>query len=151
MSLTSEIQNIVESLQPDSTYTLSSAFNANRSSYSIDRVKYPFIILDNELSKQVEIRKNNNLVKDTRIVISVLTLDKRDNTDTQREALRLSMESIADRIAVNIYQLDSVSVQPGVNQTYGLNPLFNAYITGLSGVAMEMRVNYKEVVNFCTQ
>lgn len=146
MSLITDIGTIITEMYPDATYLLSSKFHANLQSVLKDTTDFPLIILDNELSKNAEIKKNNNTIKDTRIVISVLKLDDLDNTDLQSETLRQSCESIADRIAAVIYQL--IPVRPRDNQKYILTPLFHVFSTNLTGVALEMRVNYNELTRF---
>lgn len=147
MSLVTDINTIVTGLYPDSIYILSSKFKANLKSFSIPTSGLPLIILDNELSKDTEIRRNNNLVKTTRIVISVLNKDVSDNSDLESEAIRQACEDIADRIAVNIYQL--TDVRPAIPQKYRLTPAFHAFNTNLTGVILDMNVNYNEVVEFC--
>lgn len=146
MSLVSSISAIVTLLSPTATYILSSKFNANLKSFSIASTALPLIILDNELSKQNEIKANNNVMKTHRVVMSFLTLDKTNNTDVQTNAIIEAMETLADRVAVNIYQL--IEDRPEPRQKYSITPLFHAFSTNLSGVALEMQVNYNSIVNF---
>lgn len=146
MSLITDITTIITEMYPDSTFALSSKFKANIQSLSLESTALPLIILDNELQKQPEIKKNNNIIKNTKIVISILKLDSLENSDLQSEALRQSCESIADRIAAVIYQL--IPVRPQGNQRYTLTPLFHIFATNLTGVALEMQVNYNEVTRF---
>lgn len=146
MSLITDITTTVTEMYPDATFILSSKFQANVSSLVLETTALPLIILDNELQKVSEIKKNNNVIKDTRIVISILKLDSLENTDFQSEALRQSCEAIADRIAAVIYQL--IPVRPQGNQRYTLTPLFHVFATNLTGIALEMRVNYNEITRF---
>ena len=146
MSLNSQIRTICETINPDDIFLFSSKFRANVQAHTTSAIDKYLIILDNELSKNSEIKKNNNVIKDTKIVISVLTLDKQDNTDQQSEDIRAACETIADRIAANIYQL--IEVRPNGNQKYKIIPMFHVFASGLTGVAMEMQVNYNEIVNF---
>ena len=148
MSLITDIQGIITTLYPDATNILSSRFKANVASFDIESAELPLIIIDNELVKDVEIKINSNVQKGTRIVISVLQLDSLDNTDQQSETIRQAMEVIADRIAVNIYQL--VAIRPiGDRQKYKLTPAFHVFNTNLTGVILDMVANYNEVVSFC--
>lgn len=147
MSLVSNITTIVNTLYPDSQFVLSSKFNANIDSYLVEIDKLPIIILDNELSKQVEIKKNNNIIKDTKILISIFFLDSVDNTDAQSQVLQEQAELIADRIANNIYQLENV--RPNGNQKYKITPLFHFFSSNMTGVALEMNVNYNQIINIC--
>ena len=147
MSLTTSVQLITETLYPDATFLLSSKFHANREAISISTSGLPLVILDNELTKNAEIKKNYNVQKETRILISFLTQDTPNNTDLQTDAIREAMESMADRVAVNIWQL--AEVMPIGNQKYKLVPLFHVGPSNLSGVALDMLVNYNETVNIC--
>jgi hypothetical protein len=147
MSLYSEIQTIVNTLYPDSSFILSSKFQANVTAYLSEDAVLPLVILDNELSKNVSIQKNNNILKDSKILISFLDLDSTDNTDEQSETIREAMEVMADRVANNIYQLQSV--HPIGNQKYKITPLFHVFSSNMTGVALEMQVNYNEIVIMC--
>jgi hypothetical protein len=147
MSLVTDIASIITTLYPDATYILSSKFQANQASFAVETTALPLIILDNELIKEAEIKINNNILKDTRIVISVLNLDTPNNTDLQSEAIREACEIIADRIAVNIYQL--TPVLPATRQKYKLTPAFHVYNTDLTGVILDMKIMYNEVILFC--
>lgn len=147
MSLITDISGVIAEMYPDVTFMLSSTFQANVSSLSIEPNELPLIVLDNELSKDNNIAINNNIQKNTRIVISVLYEDNPENTDVQSESLRSDAETIADRLAAQIYQLLPVRID-ATRQKYKCTPLFHVYATNLTGVAMEMQVNYNEVVNF---
>jgi hypothetical protein len=147
MSLITDINTIVTGLYPDATHILSSKFKANLKSFSVQSSELPLIILDNELTKEAEIKKNNNVQKLTRIVISVLNSDVSDNSDAESEAIREACEVIADRIAVNIYQLPEV--RPAGNMKYKLTPAFHVFTTNLTGVILDMQVNYNTVIEFC--
>ena len=148
MSLITDIQTIITTLYPDATSILSSRFKANESSFDVETDDLPLIILDNELEKEAEIKINNNIQKNTKIIISVLQLDSLDNSDQESEVIRQAMEDIADRLAVNIYQLQAI--RP-INDTsrYKTTPMFHVFSTNLTGVALEMRANYNEIVSFC--
>jgi len=146
MGLITDISTIITALYPDSYYTLSSKFNANVQSTLSAITDYPFIILDNELSKSAEIKKNNNIQKDTKILISFLNIDSLDNTDAQSQAIQEACEAMADRVAVNIYQ--ELPVRPNGNQKYKITPMFHVFASNLTGVALEMYVNYNSIVNF---
>jgi hypothetical protein len=147
MSLISDISTIVTGLYPDATYLLSSKFQANVTAYLTDTTDLTLIILDNELPNQAEIKKNNNVIKDQKIIISFLSLDSTDNTDLQSEAIRAAMEAMADRVAVNIFQL--LPVRPAGNQKYKTTPLFHVFSSNMTGVALEMQVNYNTIIEFC--
>lgn len=150
MSLLTSIESIVKEIKPDATYRLSSYFKANAASYEIAKGNYPLIILDNELNKTVQIMKNANLQAETRIRMYFLSHDNTPHkTDLEREAIRQSMEDIANRVMVKIYQLDEVKIIGTANTTYTLQPMFNAFITGLMGVRAEMLSNEQLIINWC--
>lgn len=146
MSLITDVATIVNGLYPDATYLLSSKFRANYQSYLTAPESFPLIVLNNELTKDNEIKINNNVIKITRIVIMILALDNTDNTDVQSEVIRSTMEVIADRIAANIYQL--TEVRPTGRQRYKVTPEFHVFNSNLTGVTLDMSVNYNEIVNF---
>ena len=147
MSLISSIETIITTFYPDSEYILSSTFHANKQSFDITSAKMHMIILDNELSKDAEIKPSANVHKDTRIVISFLDEDSLDNTDAQTEVIRAAMESMADTVAFQIYQLPDI--RPSGNQKYKLTPAFHVFNTNLSGVIMEIKA-IENVVISCT-
>jgi hypothetical protein len=124
---------------------LSSKFQAGITSYLSNEAQLPLIIIDNELPKQAEIHKNDNVTKDTKVLISVLDVDSTDNTDEQSQALVENCEEMADRIAVQIYQL--LPVRPATNQKYKITPMFHVFSSNMTGVALEMQVNYNQIVN----
>lgn len=146
MSLVTSISSIVALLSPTSTYILSSKFHANLKSFSVAATALPLVILDNELSKDNEIKANNNVIKKSRIAISVLNKDDMDNTDAQTNSIIEGCEELADRIAAQIYQL--APVRPDPRQQYKITPMFHVFNTNLSGVALEMTVNYNSIINF---
>lgn len=146
MSLISQVQSIITALAPAATSILSSKFNANYQSFNVDSADLPLIIIHNEIPKNSEIKKNNNVIKDTKILITLLVLDSTDNSDSQSQALIDSMEDLADLIAVRIYQ--ELEVRPSGNQKYKITPMYRVYNTMLTGVALEMQVNYNSIVNF---
>jgi hypothetical protein len=146
MSLITEISAFIPAMYPSATFVLSSKFRANLQSFDVTSAKMPLIILDNELPKDNTVGANDNVQKDSRIVISVLFLDNLENTDLQSETLRANAEIIADSLAVQIYQLASVKPKP--RQNYKVTPLFHVYNSNMTGVSLEMQVNYNEVVNF---
>jgi hypothetical protein len=147
MSLITDISTIITNLYPASTFILSSKFHANTSAFLTDLSELPLIILDNELPKTPSIQKNNNVLKDSKIVISFLNLDSFDNTDQQSEAIRQAMEDMADSVAVKIYQEIPVRLT-GSNQTYKTTPMFHVFSSNMTGVALEMNLKYNEIVNF---
>jgi len=146
MGLISDITNIATGLYPDSTFKLLSKFETEIESFYAEETELPYIILNNKLSKTGEIKQNNNVIKDTRIVILILKLDSEYNTDAQSEQLRADCEAVADRLAVNIYQ--ELEVRPSGNQRYKVDPEFNLFASNLTGVSLDMNINYNEIVNF---
>lgn len=146
MSLISQVQSIITALAPAATSILSSKFNANYQSFNVDSADLPLIIIHNEIPKNSEIKKNNNVIKDTKILITLLVLDSTDNSDSQSQALTDSMEDLADLMAVRIYQ--ELEVRPSGNQKYKITPMYRVFNTMLTGVALEMQVNYNSIVNF---
>lgn len=145
MSLFTDIQNIVNHVAQPNTFVLMSKFNS--AVYSFDVTVFPLIILDNGFTRSNEIKKNNNIAKDTKIVIMFLKHDDPYNTDEQRESIRSDMEAVADSVAVNIYQLSYI--RPGGSQKYKTTPVFNAFAKNLSGVALEINVIENAVTSFC--
>jgi hypothetical protein len=145
LSLLTDIKTIITNLYPDSLQVLSSKFQAGITSYLSNEAQLPLIIIDNELPKQAEIHKNDNVTKDTKVLISVLDVDSTDNTDEQSQALVENCEEMADRIAVQIYQL--LPVRPATNQKYKITPMFHVFSSNMTGVALEMQVNYNQIVN----
>lgn len=148
MSLIQDIKTISQNLYPDATYRLLSEFNTNEDIFFLESSELPIIVLNNKIIKNAEIKQNNNVIKDTRIQMYILKQDLDDYTDDQSEELRAACEVIADRIAVNIYQL--LPVRPTGNQRYTVDPEFNAFASDLTGVTLNMNINYNEVVNFKT-
>ena len=147
MSLITDISTIITDLYPDSTYLLSSKFQANVESYLTTTAKLPLIILDNELSREGSIQKNNNVLKDSKVLISFLDLDSVNNTDQQSEDIRARMEVMADTVAAKIYQLEEVRLV-GSNQKYKVTPVFHVFNSNMTGVALEMQVNYNTITLF---
>lgn len=146
MSLITKVAEIITELYPDATFTLSNKFNANTASYFLEAEKFPLIILNNEIKKNNEVKINNNVLKDTRIAVTILNLDSVDNSDLESEDIRSEMEVHADKIAAKIYQL--TEVRPADRQKYKTDPEFHVLNTDLTGVTMDMNVNYNEIINF---
>jgi len=146
MGLLTDIRAVITVMYPDATTIFSNKFNANLKSFSVEEADLPLIVIDNERDKDNEIKQNNNVQKDSKVLISILDLDATGNTDDQSETIRAEMEAIADRLAVQIYQL--LPARPVGNQKYTNTPMFHVFNTNLTGVALEMRVNYNEVVSF---
>lgn len=146
MSLITDTSTIITELYPDATFILSSKFKANYQSFNLEATQLPLIILNNEIRKDNEVEINNNVLKNTSLSIMILGLDSTDNTDLQSEAIRQEMEGYADRIAANIYQL--TEVRPANRQKYRTDPLFHVFNTNLTGVSLDMQVNYNEIINF---
>jgi hypothetical protein len=153
MSLVTDIQTIVNTLYPSATFTFASEFNANKESYSTAESGFPLIILDNTLPKRNIINPNANITKPTRIKMLFLTkhTDKNNvnQTDTEMNSLVEAMEVIADRVFINIYQLDSIRRNANEISEYQINPrfrVFNTILTGVEGIA-----NWKEnkIINWC--
>jgi hypothetical protein len=144
--LLTNISEIITNLYPNSKQVLSSKFQAGIESYLADSSQLPILIIDNELSKQAEIHKNNNVIKDTKVLISILDLDDTNNTDEQSQLIVDKCEEMADRIAVQIYQI--IAVRPQPSQKYKITPMFHVFTSNLTGVALEMQVNYNSIVNF---
>lgn len=149
MSITASIETIVTTLYPDATFVLSSKFQANVISHGLDPDELPLVVLDNELPKNNEIKLNNNIQKDSQIILWILLQDSEDNTDAQSQVLVDTAEAMADRIAVNVYQLPEI--RPIGNQKYKTTPVFHVFNTNSTGVLMEMKANENVVVNFCSQ
>jgi hypothetical protein len=146
MSLINDIAEIVADLYPDSNFKFLSEFRTNEEAFFSEISEMPLIVLNNNILKNAEIKQNNNVIKDTRIEIYILKLDDNSYDEKQRENLRSECEIVGDRIAVNIYQ--KLNVRPAGNQKYILNPEFNAFASNMTGVRLQMNVNYNEIINF---
>lgn len=149
MGLISDIQTIITTAYPDATLMLSSKFQANIQTYIAEPENLPIIIIDNEFPKTSEIKKNNNVIKDTKVLISFLDIDDTGNTDIQTNTIIENMEAMADAIAVRIYLL--IPVRPAGNQKYKITPMFHVFSSNMSGVALEMQVNYNSIIYFGRQ
>lgn len=147
MSLVNEIKTICTTLYPNATVIFASKFKASRESFNISDFNMPLIVIDNELTKNIEVKKNFNLTKETRILLSVLNTDDIFVTDEDKNDNVECCELIANRIMNNIFQSDLVQVVN--NPKYKVTPAFNAYVTGLSGVIIDALVNEIEVINIC--
>lgn len=148
MALTTKIQTIItETVAPNGTFFFTSQFNANVYSLNGDYSVNPMIVLDNELPKDpIEIKKNNNIQKLTRIMIWFLRKCTLDATPAHLNTIQVAMEAMADLTAVKIYQLDEV--RPVGNQQYKINPVFHAFGKNMTGVVMEMKVNENVVISW---
>lgn len=146
MGLLNDIKTILSNLYPDSLVIFSSTFQANVQTYLTDPDQLPIIIISNDLPKTDTIQINNNVIKDIKILISFLSLDSTDNTDDQSEVLRQDMEDMADMAAVKIYQL--TEVRPSNRQQYKVTPMFHVFSSNMTGVALEMQVNYNSIITF---
>jgi predicted Mrr-cat superfamily restriction endonuclease len=145
MSLTTTILTILDATYPDATKMLSSNFAANIASNNISSLQFPLIVLNNELNKDAEIKKNDNTQKNSKVVISFLKQDAPDSTDFQSESIRSEMEDLADKAATILYRL--IEIRPNGNQKYKLTPIFHAFSTDLTGVILEMYANENVVIN----
>ena len=148
MSLITGIQSIVNTLNPDGTFFLSSKFKANRSSFDVSSTNTPLVILDNELPKDCEIAKNNNFLENTRLVITILKFDDPLSTDIQQNVIVEDCEALARRIIFNIFQLFYVRPTAGI-QNYAITPAFNVFATSMSGCIIDMRVRVSLVTDVC--
>ena len=148
MSFLTKISSIIATAYPAATFLLSSKFSANLQSYAVNTAAMPLIILNNELTVDAEIKKNNNIALNRRIVISFLNLDSVLNTDTDTEVIRDAMETMAIKIASIIWQLPEV-VPSGGNQKFKITPAFHVFNTDLSGVILEMQTNENTISNIC--
>ena len=146
MSLISEIQSIIASLSPDSTFLLASKFRANVSAQFLEASELPLIVLDNEIKGESSIQKNFNIIKKKKYVIWFLQKDTPDNTDVQTNTIQEAMELLADKTALNIYRLEAVRLTGG-NQKYNIQPIFHAFSKDLSGVFLEINVEYNNVIS----
>jgi len=148
MSLNSKIENISKSLNPNGTFKLSSYFKANVDSHDIESYNLPLIILDNEIIKDGQVMLNNSLQLNQRIVMRFLTQDDPLKTDIEREVIRQSMEDLALKVMVNIYQLDEVRILTG-KQGFRLMPAFNVFSSDLTGVVLDINANENKIINWC--
>ena len=146
MSLISEIISIAQAAAPTATVILTSKFNADYTAYCTAEAALPLIVIDNQIEKSSEVKKNNNVQKDTKISIQILNLDSQDNTDSQSQSISDTCEDIADLIAVKIYQL--TEVRPSGNQRYVVKPMYRILGSMMTGVTLDMQVNYNSIVNF---
>jgi hypothetical protein len=146
MSLNTQITSIINTLYPATTVILSSKFSGNIQSFSLPASALPVAIIDNELSNVSEIQKNNNVLRDCKILINFLNQDSKENTDVQSDLIREAMQSMAERVAANIYQL--LEIRPKGNQAYKITPGFHLFASDLTGVALEIQCSYNTVIDF---
>ena len=78
-------------------------------------------------------------------IIWYLQKDTPDNTDVQTNTIQDAMELLADRTALNLYRLTVVRLTGG-NQKYNIQPVFHAFSKDLSGVFLEIDVEYNNVI-----
>jgi hypothetical protein len=145
MSLITQITTVINTLYPNVTVILSSKFSANIQSFSLPAGSLPVAIIDNEQPNNSEIKKNNNLQRDTQIKITILDQDSKENTDAQSQALCDAAMAMADRIAANIFQIDEI--RPKDNQQYKITPAFHFFVSDLTGVILEIQCNYNTTVD----
>lgn len=153
MSLSTDIAAIVASKFPNATYILSSWMKANVASYNLDEISIakPLIILNNELSTDEEIQPNANILADSRVVMWLLTKvdnqvyasDSAMNTDIEQ------LKVMARQIAVNVYRLGAIRLKGGELGRYKITPRFKVFNAVLSGVELEFRMKYNELINWC--
>lgn len=146
MSLQSDVKTICETLYPGATVIFSSVFSSNISAFNMSSSEFPLIVIDNESPVDGEIKINNNFQDNTTIRVRCLNQDFSENTDDQTEEIRAAMEVYAKRICAQIYQ--KLDVRPINRQKYRLIPNFHFMSSDLSGVTLEMQVNYNNIVNF---
>lgn len=145
MSLNSQIKSIINTLYPATTVIFSSKFSANIQAFSLPAGSLPVAVIDNEQSNTSEIKKNNNLQRDTLIKITFLAQDSAENTDVQSDAIREAMQLMADRVACNIWEL--IEIRPKGNQQYKVTPMFHQFTSDLTGVQIEIQCNYNTTVD----
>lgn len=152
MSLTTDIKTIVNTKFPDATYALSSWFNANRDSYDIAEmtVEKPLIILNNELPTDKEIQENVNILANTRIMMWFLTQGDVYKTDIEMNTAIEALTLIADRVYINIFQLNSIRLKGSELFKYRITPKFKIWNSVLIGIEVEARVKENQIRNFCT-
>jgi hypothetical protein len=146
MSLNSDIRTIITGLYPDATFALLSKFRANEQSFYTEATAMPLIIHDDEIVKDNEVKINNNVMKSHKVLVMFLNKDEQTNTDEQSQAIKDGMEGYADAVAVKIYQLEQV--RPAGRQKYKTTPLTHIFNSDLSGIVLDMQVNYNEIINF---
>lgn len=149
MNLSQQIKDIVNTLYPNSEFTLSTKFKANIHSFALEQTKLPFIILDNELTKSGMINKNATLNETVTILLTILSLDSHYNDDNDSNNIIEITDEMARRIAVNIYQLDNIYVPAKSTQNYTLTPSYRIFNTELSGTILGMNVIDQRITNFC--
>lgn len=145
MSLVTQIKTILTTLNPDGTNILASKFRANVDAQYLESTELPLIVIDNEIKSRNSIQKNFNIIKNKKYIIWFLQKDTPDNTDDQTKAIQEAMELLADRTALNLFRLEVVRLTGG-NQKYNIEPAFHVYSKDLSGVFLEIDVEYNNVV-----
>lgn len=154
MSLTTQIENIVNTLYPDAHYFLRSWMKANKESYDLNEmtIAKPLIVLNNEIPKDKEIQDSLNTLAETRIIMWFLA--KPDDgvyaTDPTMNTLLEQLEPIADRVYNNIFLLDNIRLLEGQKFRYRLTPKFKIWNSALVGWEAEARVRDNQLTNFCT-
>lgn len=151
MSIATSIESIVNSLYPDATYALSSEFRANVKSYNLSEITTtkPLIILNNEQPREKEIQVNANVLSNTRILMYFLTKSDIYTNDNDLNTALDDLEIIADRVMLNIYQLDDVRLKNNELQQYRLTPRFRVWSSILSGWEAEARFKENQIRNWC--
>lgn len=146
MSVVSQILAFSASIYPASTVLLASKFKASRATFDFSASQFPLILIDNEIKKSNEIKLNNNILKGTRLIISVLDRMDTFSTDSAIIARQDQLELMADTIIANIYQQTNVRQIGG--QSYTTTPVFNYIVKNLVGVSCEVTFNDNLVINF---
>lgn len=149
MSLITDIDTIVKAVNQDATFRLNSYFRASRNSFKLKDCQMPLVVLDNQIVKECEIRKNSNITAQAQLQIYFLDQDRPNNTDLVREEIRQSMENLAHRVFLRIFQLSYVTVEDDINPLYTLDPVFNALVKDLTGVLGSMNINENVIKNWC--
>ena len=140
------LKAILTTLNPNGTNILASKFRANVNAEFLTQAKLPLIVIDNEIKGTSIIQKNFNVVKKKKYIIWFLEKDKPGNTDDATNGIQDAMEILADKTAQQIYLLSNV-IETGGNQKYNIQPIFHAFSKDLSGVFLEIDVEYNNVIS----
>ena len=146
MSLVAGIKSIINTLAPTGTCILASKFRANVNAQYLEATELPLVVIDSEIKGTTSIQKNFNLIKKKKYIIWFLQKDAPGNTDDQTNTIQDAMELLADKTALNIYRLEVVRLTGG-NQKYNIQPMFHAFSKDLSGVFLEIDIEYNNVVS----
>lgn len=146
MSVISQVNSLAASIFPSATVMLASKFRASRDTFDLAAIDYPLIFIDNETNKNVSIQKNNNILKDERVLVSFLDRIDVFSQDSAILTKQDTLELMADQLMANVYQ--QTNIRNKANQSYTILPVFNTFVTGLCGVLLTITFTNNITIDF---